>query len=219
MGRWEAEGGPDPPSQPLVLPQAVLGLQGGRRRAPDIPPGLERKTHHPSLGSTTPANLGLTGHLLPRQGPGKVCPPPGPVVWGPRGGWKPFSDPSHFPPSRRDLWGAWLCARCPPPTPPTLSGPRDVKTVSTCSALPGRYPICLPGDPFQRGFPRGACLLGICCWEPHGAQGVLPGQGVRNRLQVILRCWEGRGQRAVGAWSGCGAEPPEAWAPRLLMGK
>lgn len=115
--RREAEGKAQT-LQPLVLPQAVLGLQGGRRRAPDIPPGLERKTHHPSLGSTTPVNLGLTGHPLPRQGPGKVCPPPGPVVWGPRGGWKPFLTPATSPPSRRDLWGAWRCPLSPSPNTP-----------------------------------------------------------------------------------------------------
>lgn len=189
MGRREAEGGPDPLfSLWFCLRQSWACRTAGGGLQMSLPVWRERHTilvsGQPHLSSSGP-----TGDPPPRQGPWKACP----LVWGPRGGWKPFSDPSHFPLSRRDLQGAGLCARCPP-----------ITFHLPCSALPGRRPVCLPGHPLQGGFLRGAGLLGICRWEPHGARGVLPGQGERNRLQVTLRGWERGGPRGPGPGAGAG---------------
>ena len=170
MGRREAEGGPDPLlSLWFCLRQSWACRAAGGGLQTSLPVWRER---HTILLSGQPhlSTSGSTGDPPTRQGPGRACPPPGPVVWGLHGGWKPFSDPSHFPPSRRDLWGAWLCAHCPPPAPPTLSGPRDVKTVSTCSVLPGRPPRLSARGPPPGRLPQTSLSVGHlrsgATWSP-----------------------------------------------------
>lgn len=194
--------------------QTPFAASGSASGSPGPAGWREQSSRRPSrFGEKDTPSLSRVNHTCQPRAP-QVTRRPGKglgrhVLWcGGRGeAGNPFLTPatSHC---QGGTSGEPACVSAAPQHPPSplLCAPRKMPCLSARGPPPGRLP--------QRSRPVGHLPSGATRspGRPSRAGGEKSPAGYTARLGA------GRAEGA-GAWSGGRAEPPEAWAPRLLTGK
>ena len=124
------------------------------------------------------------------------------------GDWKPLPDTSHIPLSRRTTGE--------PTGPPAPHAPTAAKAIRPLLCAPRKTPHLSAGGAPPACFPRSKLPVGHLLSRAKrshlSTRGVRLRQEVRNNLQVIMLCWEGREGRleledGAGGWLGGSRTP------------